>query len=187
MPKDIDKEIIEQCLKREERGYNRLYREMFSFLINICMRYKNNYDEAGAATNEIFLKIVNGLSDFDINRPIYPWAKTIAIRFLIDEFRTNKPHRENQIDAGETLVNAVGSESRTDENLGVKDLIKMIRQLPETMAEVFNLFAIDGYQHKEIAEMLGISEGTSRWYLSKAREILKQRIYHEEKTTTVTK
>jgi len=167
------KKLIKSCLKNERRAQNMLYKELFSFLMNICIRYKRNYDDAGAALNTIFLKVLNALSDFDLERPFLPWVKTIAIRQLVDEYRSEKRHENVSLEHPEAEVSASGLASSL-EQLQCEDILAMIGQLPDTTAKVFNLYVIDGYKHKEIAEMLGVTIGTSKWQLNHARKQLKE-------------
>jgi RNA polymerase sigma-70 factor (ECF subfamily) len=167
------KRLIKSCLNNDRRAQNTLYKELFSFLMNICIRYKRNYDDAGAALNTIYLKILYALEDYDLSRPFLPWVKTIAIRQLVDEYRSEKRHDSVSLEHPEAEVSASGLASSV-ELLQCEDILAMINQLPDTTAKVFNLYVIDGYKHKEIAEMLGITTGTSKWQLNHARKRLKE-------------
>jgi len=177
MPKTIDRKLIKGCLDDNRRSQNELYRKLFSFLMNICMRYKNNYDDAGSALNAIFLKLMLALSDYDVNKPILPWVKTIAIRHLIDEFRSKAVLNEVSL---EEIADQHIYFAQPDEQLRADDILKLIHLLPEPSKAVFNLHVIDGYTHREIGDELHILESTSRWHLAKARKQLQGWLNREE-------
>ena len=175
----IDKKLIKKCLKNDRRSQNELYKELFSYLMNICIRYKTNYDDAGSALNTIYLKVLNGLKDFDASLPILPWVKTIAVRHLIDEYRSEKRHEAVGLD--EVSAQQLNGHASTQDKLSSVDILKMLNHLPPVTKNVFNLYAIDGYKHREIGEMLGMSEGNSKWHLNQARGKLQQLIAIENK------
>lgn len=136
------------------------------------MRYKNDYDTAGASLNAIFLKILNNLNKFNNKESFIPWMKRIAVNHLIDEYRKDK-REKGKLRFEDALVASNSSTHHTMEaELESEYLLKMIQQLPQTTAQVFNLYAIDGFKHREIAEMLQMSENTSKWHVSEARKKL---------------
>src|SRR5690606_26260016 len=90
----VDKELLEDCIQQKRLAQNRLYKEVFSYLMNICIRYKNDYDTAGASLNAIFLKILDNLKSFRQDDLFVPWMKRIAINHLIDEYRKDKSEKE---------------------------------------------------------------------------------------------
>jgi RNA polymerase sigma factor (sigma-70 family) len=165
----IDAELLNECKKGNRRACNLLYEKLFSYLMNICIRYNGNYDEAGSSLNAIFLKIINNLKKRDENKHIFPWIKAIAMNHLADEFRKSKVLKEN-IEFNDLSNYQNISHFQTDNiNLETADLLKMIQKLPPVCKQIFNLYAIDGYNHREIGEMLGINEGTSKSQLHVAR------------------
>jgi len=89
----IKKDLINACLEGKRAAQNELYREVFSYLMNICMRYKNDYDTAGASLNAIFLKILSKLDTFKQEESFIAWIKRIAVNHLIDEYRQHKRER----------------------------------------------------------------------------------------------
>lgn len=165
-------------MEGKRTAQNELYREVFSYLMNICMRYKNDYDTAGASLNAIFLKILTNLHTFKQEESFIAWIKRIAINHLIDEYRKHKRERQKVgylEDEKQVPLNGSTSHSKEDE-MSADYLLEMIRELPATTAQVFNLYAIDGYKHREIAEMLAMSENTSKWHLREARIKLKEKL-----------
>ena len=177
----IDKKLIKNCLKNDRRSQNELYKELFSFLMNICIRYKNNYDDAGAALNTIYLKVLKGLETYQDEKSMLPWVKTIAVRHLIDEFRSEKRHEAVALE--DAPMQQVNGYSVSQDKLHVDDILSMLNKLPINSRNVFNLYVMDGYKHREIADLLGMSEGNSKWHLNQARKQLQHMIEHERNQT----
>ena len=168
----IDEKLLEDCIRCKRLAQNQLYKEVFSYLMNICIRYKNDYNTAGASLNAIFLKILTNLNQFNKKDSFVPWMKRIAVNHLIDEYRKEKREKE-KIRFEDSLVSSNSSTHHEMEaEMDSEYLVKMIQQLPQTTAQVFNLYAIDGFKHREIAEMLAMSENTSKWHVSDARKKL---------------
>lgn len=176
---DIDASLITQCVKRNERALNHLYRHCFSMMKGISMRYvfdKNNVEEV---INGGFLKIVNGLDKYDQNQPFMPWASTVMLRVALDYVRKTMRSADRTTDLHEDMSQLNGlpvTYNSADLLLDAAELMMMLDLLPKQTKVVFNLFAIDGYSHKEITQQLNISIGTSKWHVSKARELLKEKI-----------
>ena len=182
----IDKKLLEACSKQERLAQNQLYKEVFSYLMNICMRYKNDYDTAGASLNAIFFKVLQNLEKFRKEDSFVPWMKRIAVNHLIDEFRKQK--RENEkLSFVEHLGNSshAASHHEKEAEMDCQYLLDMIKKLPEVTAKVFNLYAIDGFKHREIAELLAMSENTSKWHLREARKKLKMQLEHFNETVSL--
>tara|TARA_B100000965_G_C19330534_1_gene642825 strand:+ start:202 stop:759 length:558 start_codon:yes stop_codon:yes gene_type:complete len=180
----IDPDLIKACLAKKRAAQNQLYKELFSYLMNICIRYKNDYDTAGASLNCIFLKILDNLDKFREEDSFIPWIKRIAVNHLIDEYRKEKREKE-KLSYLEEVSNNESKSSSIHEAEAMMDseyLLTMIRELPQMTAKVFNLYAIDGYKHREIGELLQMSENTSKWHLSEARKQLKVKLerFHEK-------
>lgn len=127
--------------------------------------------------NQAFLKVLDNLDRWPEGAPFPAWAKRITINTLIDDFRKNRKVKE--LIASTALQDLPENQGGVDYNdadkqFDAEELEAFIRQLPPMSAKVFNLFAIDGYPHTEISQMLSISEGTSRWHLSSARKKLQE-------------
>lgn len=186
---NIPAALIEACLRQDRKAQSELYRRCFGVLMGICMRYLSNEQEAVATLNQGFLKILHGLKDRNPNAPLEAWMRRIMINTVIDEYRRQrKYHEKMQVeDFGETTAyDGYVDVNEADQRLDAEELEQMIQALPPMSRQVFNLYAVDGYSHREIAELLGISEGTSKWHVSSARSQLKahlaQRIHRSEKT-----
>lgn len=177
----IDYELLEQCQRGKPRACNQLYELLFSYLMNICIRYNSNNDEASAALNAIFLKIITNLKQYDRQKHFLPWVKAIAMNHLANEYKVKKELQNNLLFTDELKK---FEDEVQDFNilakLQAKDLVRMIQKLPTSCNRIFNLYVIDGYNHQEIADMLGINEGTSKSQLYYARIKLQKMIEEEQ-------
>lgn len=187
-----DTKMIRQCLKGNRKAINELYQLLFNPLMRICVRYKNNEHEAVAALNSGFLKIIDNLEKFDEQRDVVAWSARIMIRCLIDEFRlekANKMHANTSYFDENYVFDEHINYNDFETSIEAEDLREMLKQLPSVTRHVFNLFALDGFSHKEIAVQLEIKEVTSRWHLSEARRRLQAMLVHRfensEKKTTI--
>ncbi len=182
-------ELIQDCKKGNRKAQYKMYKQCFPILMSICMRYKRDEDEALEVLNVGFLKILTKLDKYRPEVPFEAWIRRIMINTVIDEFRKNRKVRE-LIDYTDFEDTSFYDENyfdlnQADKQFDAEQLEEMIKKLPAVSQKVFNLYAIDGYKHKEIGEMLGISEGTSKWHLSSARKKLRDMIYAALNTTKV--
>ena len=178
-PHHIEQELLAACCNGEEKALYELYHICYSDLYAVCKRYLNDQDEIGLLLNSGFLKIVNGLNGYKKHIPFEAWIKRIMINTVIDHHRKQKKYRET-ITYPELIVEP-NHRGRIDFNAAdqlfdAEQLMHLIGQLPPMTARVFNLYAIDGYRHKEIAGLLDITDGTSKWHLSTARKKLQAMI-----------
>ena len=170
----VDKELLEACKQEKRRAQFELYRLCYSTLMSVCIRYERNREDAEFMLNKVFYKILSNLHRYDEKAPFEAWIRRIAINTQIDEYRKNS---RSKIDYHEEPMNVaplnVMDYNEADKKFDAEELLMMIRQLPPVSQKVFNLYVIDGYNHKEIGDQLDISEGTSKWHLSNARKKLK--------------
>lgn len=176
----ITSEILEGCTKDDRRSQKVLYEYCYRNFIRLCMRYHTNHEDARLALNKSFLKIINGLQQVDKEELNFgAWAKRIITNTLIDEYRSNKNHTENilakETDRELEIVSA-GVENEGAAALSYQEILDLLKTIPPISAHVFTLYVIDGYNHKEIGDLLEISEGTSKWHLSTARKLLRDRL-----------
>lgn len=167
------KEIIAGCINGERGAQEKLYKKLYGKMMAMGMRYLSDKDDALEAVNSGFLKVFQRLGQYSGNGAFEGWVYSIIRNAVIDHLRSRVRYKET-----ESLEVAYDSSipQSAIQDLYVKDLMKMLNLLPETTRLVFNMFAIDGYKHEEIAEMLGISAGTSKWHVSEARSRLKELI-----------
>jgi RNA polymerase sigma factor (sigma-70 family) len=146
--------------------------------MQLCMRYTKNQNDATDVLNLGFLKIFLNIHKYDPAKAnLYTWMRAIIINSCIDFIKQNakKESQKELEDAAEVEVDAAAIE-----RMEVNHLLFLIRELTPATQAVFNLYVMEGYNHKEIGSMLSISEGTSKWHLSEARKKLKQMILSEE-------
>lgn len=176
---DITPEILEACSQGDRLAINRLYEYSFRILMPISFRYNNNEEDARASFNAGFMKILKGLEKGDYSMNYDAWSKRIMVNCLIDEYRKNKKYNTQIAKSdNETELDyyAKGHRNEAESNLGYDNIIMLVKELPTATAHVFNLYVIEGYTHKEIADQLDMSEGTSKWHLSTARKLLREKL-----------
>ncbi len=167
-------QLIRGCMKQDRKSQKVLYKTFYGFSMAICLRYAGNRDEAAEVMNQGFFKVFTRIESYDADRPFKAWLGRIMMNVSIDYYRANlKMAYAEDLDNAEHIYDASVA---TDNNLNYNDLLAMVQQLPQGYRTVFNLFAIDGYSHEEIADMLNINIGTSKSNLFKARQKLKQMI-----------
>ena len=172
----VNETLIARCLREEPKAQYELYRAMHGQMMSICSRYERNKQDAVARMNQGFLKILTSL---DKRRPEVPfelWTRRIMINTVIDEYR-----KDRQRKASESLDASLDESTLVEVNDYLRHMeadafAGLLQRVPDMSRKVFNLFAIDGFGHQEIAQMLGISEGTSKWHVSNARQTLQQAI-----------
>jgi RNA polymerase sigma-70 factor (ECF subfamily) len=146
----------------------------------VCLRYHSNEEDARSSLNLAFLKIIKSLSDTDLDSLNFnAWSKRITTNTLIDEYRKSKNHTTHYITKEtERELDVFGGNTQNDaeSDFGCEAIFKLLKQIPEISAQVFNLYVIDGYSHREISNLLNMSEGTSKWHLSTARKLLREKL-----------
>lgn len=163
-------ELIAGCLQHSRKDQKMLYKAFYGFAMSICLRYAGNRYEASEIMNQGFLKVFTNLHKYDKARPFIAWVGRIMMNTSVDYYRSNlKLSLHDDLDAAEDI----GHNDLPDQKLNYDDLLSMVQQLPNAYRTVFNLFAIEGFSHEEIATKLNISTGTSKSNLFKAREKLK--------------
>ena len=166
-------QLITGCINQDRKCQKALYKAFYGFAMGICLRYTNNRYEAAEVMNQGFFKVFTKIGNFDNSRSFKAWVGKIMMNVSIDYYRANlKMALTDDIDDELDVSDGV----LVDRNLHYNDLLAMVQQLSPAYRTVFNLFAIEGYGHEEIAEMLNISVGTSKSNLFKARQRLKEMV-----------
>jgi RNA polymerase sigma factor (sigma-70 family) len=172
-------ELIQGCIKGDGRMQRLLYQKYASRMFGICLRYANNEDEAADMLQEGFIKVYLKLAEFRNEGSFEGWIRRIIVNTSINQVLRNKKHQFHQdLEQFEEVIEDTGS---LHEQLQVKDLLKMVQVLPTGYRSVFNLYEIEGYSHKEIAELMGISINTSKTQLMHARRLLQKRLLVQER------
>jgi len=172
----VSKELIRKCVENDRRAQSELYRECYSILVSIGLRYQSNKEDAEFIVNKAFLKVLSKLESLNDSTPFEPWLRRVMINTAIDEYRAEKRSLDTSHVESEDMFTSSNLDITPDVNIEftAEDLEAMIQKLPDVSRQVFNLYGIDGYSHDEIADMLEMSAGTSRWHLSNARTKLKE-------------
>ena len=167
--------IIKGCLSGDRRDQELLYRRYSPKFYAVSLQYSADTDEARDILQESFIKIFDNLGKFNHEGSFEGWMRRIVVNTALERYRNR--YYLTRVDDIEETAEPV-SEPDTDDFAGLEayDLLNMIMELPPKYRMVFNLFAIEGYSHKEIGEMLRISEGTSKSNLSRARDILQRKV-----------
>lgn len=162
--------LIARCIKRDLNAQELLYRNFYSFAMSICLRYSSNRSEARIIINDGFLKVFANLHKFVAEKPFEPWLGRIMSNTSIDHYRAELKHM-NLLDIAD--VDEVFVDATIEQKLYYDELVKLVQQLPPSYRAVFNLYAVDGLTHEEIAKKLHISVGGSKSNLFKARKKLR--------------
>jgi RNA polymerase sigma factor (sigma-70 family) len=172
-------DLLAGCLRQNRRSQELLYRQFYGYAMSICLRYTQTREEAVEVLNDGFLKVFTKLYRYDLGQPFKPWLRRILINTATDYYRQALPHYyQNDLAAAEHIGTG---EADALSGLSHEYLLTVVQRLSPAYRLVFNLYAIDGYSHDEIASQLGISVGASKSNLARARENL--RLMLQKKTT----
>jgi RNA polymerase sigma-70 factor (ECF subfamily) len=166
-----DNTLVIECVKCNPKAQRLLFDKFAPKMLTICLRYAKDTADAEDVLQEGFVKVFSKLSDFKMEGSLEGWIRRIMVNTSLDAIRKNKKHlTDAKLEDVEYKI--LSSESTSDQ-LQADDLLKLINALPGGYKVVFNLFAIEGYSHKEIADLLGVSENTSKSQYSRARAHLR--------------
>jgi RNA polymerase sigma factor (sigma-70 family) len=191
-----DDQIIRGCIDGKRKAFNQLFDTYAPVMLGVCMRYCKNRIDAEDVMQDGFIKVFGQIHKFRQEGSFEGWIKRIMINAAIDNYQSNLKHAFHEdvteIDPAAGPVESVSNDDDlpAEMNIPHKKLMEMIQELPDGYRVVFNLFAIENYNHKEIASLLGISENTSKSQLLKARKALRKKIeallqHHINRVTTV--
>jgi RNA polymerase sigma-70 factor (ECF subfamily) len=169
-----DKELIEHCLENDPRAQELLYKRFSRRMYGVCLRFARNTLEADDILQEGFIKVFSFLKDFRSDGSLEGWIRRTIVNTAINYYNSKQNEwKETNIEKAELYQSM--AEDILDK-ISTADLLNLIHELPEGYRIVFNLYVIEGYNHQEIAEMLNITESTSKSQLSRARMALQQRL-----------
>lgn len=164
--------VIQGCIANNRKSQEKIYRHFFPVMERMIRRYTQDDDQVMSIMNNGFLRVFKKVHLYEHKGSFEGWIRRLIYHSLSDYFRSNSKDlkflvfddisRERPITANNSLY--------------YEDLIKLVHKLPEKHMKVFQLYAIEGYLHREISEQMNISEGTSKWYLSEARKVLQKSI-----------
>jgi RNA polymerase sigma factor (sigma-70 family) len=165
-----DHDLVEHCKKHERRYQEILYRRYADEMYSVALIYADSDQDACDIVQESFIKVFKRLDTFKFEAALGSWIRRIIVNTALDHYRKKKRESENTGNYIQTV------ETEVDDiipNLSANELLGMMQKLPQKASMVLKLYAIEGYAHKEIAEMLNITEGTSKSQLNRARSLLK--------------
>ncbi|MBQ8856282.1 MAG: RNA polymerase sigma factor [Bacteroidales bacterium] len=174
MNNNLDFQLIESCIKGDRAAQKVLYDRLAPRMFPVCIRYVGDREQAEDILQEGFITLFTRLDTYKGDGSFEGWARKIFVTTALMELR-----RKDALKMSDDLETVRGMKTETVtqlQSIGYKDLMKLITQLPPGFRTVFNMYAIEGYSHKEIGEILGISETTSRTQLSRARLWLQNKI-----------
>lgn len=162
--------IIEGCRKRRRNSQKELYQMFYAYGMSITLRYADTRDQAVSILNDAFMKVFSNIQQYDSSRPFKPWLRKIIVHTAINHFHRNKKRRHWE--GLEMAGDRIGKEENILSGISYREIIDMIQQLTPAYRTVFNLYVIEGFKHREIAEILDIAVGTSKSNLAKAKKNL---------------
>ena len=167
-----DETLIKACVSGNEKAQFQLFEQFAPKMMAVCLRYAENREMAEDVLQDSFVKVFKNLKKFTNEGSLDGWIRRIMVNTSLDAILKNKKRKfDSQIESVSYLA---PQNDFIEESLMAEDLMLIINQMPEGYKLVFNLYAIEGYSHKEIAETLGISENTSKSQYSRARAYLRE-------------
>ncbi|MFZ9387096.1 MAG: RNA polymerase sigma factor [Chitinophagaceae bacterium] len=166
-------DLLRGCLKGDRRMQEELYSRFSPRMFAVCLRYAGNSEEAEDILQEGFIKVFKKMESFRGEGSFEGWMRRIFVNTAIEHFRRKRylmPVTEKEENSIE------GKYPSVLDDLGAKDILALVQELSPGYRTVFNMYVVEGYTHREIADMLGISEGTSKSQLSRAKAILQDMV-----------
>jgi len=170
-----EQQIIEGCARHDRKSQKALYDKHSRFLLGICLRYATDRAEAEDILQESFLKIFFNIKDYSGTGSFIGWLRKVAVNTAITHYHKNLKYRYH-LEIEEYVSIETGVSSFEDDFFTADELYKVMNELPPGYRMVFNLYAVEGYKHKEIADMLGIDTNTSKSQYSRAKAVLRDKL-----------
>lgn len=181
----LEQELVGGCINGDPRLQQKLYNTYASKMLVLCHRYGRTSAEAEDILQEAFIKIFSKISTFRFECPLSAWIRTIVVNTAINHVRKEKDWQFSiELDAA-TGIESSNISAISD--LNFNELIDLVRSLPQGCQLVFNMYAIDGYDHREIGEKLGISIGTSKSQYARAKALLQKKLQNLSKSHATAK
>jgi len=169
--------LYDLCKKGDRLSQKEVYEKLFGKMYTICRRYITDKEEAIGVLNHSLLKVFNKIDSCKGREHFESWVSRICINTSLDHIRTNKKYQSQNYFRDHFDYSSENDVECSDlSDIDIEQIYLLIENLPASTKIVFNLFAIDGYSHKEVSEKLNISIGTSKWHVNQARTILKERL-----------
>ena len=164
------KQLVKDCIKQKPLAQQQLYHHFAPAMLGVCYRYTKSIQDAEDVLQESFVKVFLHFKTYNFTGDLGAWIRRITVNTALNYLKRNKKYRTEMVFAYMPLHPV--SNQNPDINLEAKQIAELIRQLPTGFQTIFNLYAIEGYTHVEIGQMLGINEGTSKSQYARARYLL---------------
>lgn len=169
-----DSSLVKKCIEGDQRAQRMLFEKFAPKMLGVCMRYAKNTEQAEDVLQDGFVKVFTKLSHYKGDGSFEGWIRRVIVNTALDQIRKNTKFQDNiALDDVEYKLELKGNVLET---LAAEDLMVLINDMPTGYKVVFNMFAIEGYSHKEIAKELKVSENTSKSQYSRARAYLKNKL-----------
>lgn len=169
----MEKNIVKEALNGKPQSLEKLYKHFYGYAMSIALRYSKSREEACEIVNDSFMKAFDKLSQYSEESSFKGWFRRILINTSIDYYRKNvKYYADMEIEKAEHKVCDPG----VVDDLSKEEILGVLRELPEILRIIFNMYEIEGYSHDEISGKLGIPSSTSRTYLARAKKKLREKI-----------
>ncbi|MFZ0472017.1 MAG: RNA polymerase sigma factor [Bacteroidales bacterium] len=169
-----DEMLVKGCIKNDRKIQELLYRKFSREMYNICLAYETDRDEAKDVLQEGFIKVFRSIETFDKQGSLKGWIRRIMTNTAIDHWRISS--KEDKFISIDFLTPTDQPVESPVTSFNCSDIMNQVSRLPSGARLIFNLYALEGYSHKEIAEKLNISEGTSKSQVNRARQLLQQNL-----------
>jgi len=174
-----EQELIDGCIRNSRQAQRELFNLYFNEMLGLCMLYCKDRDDSRSVVNQGFMDVFLHIGGFRQNSSLKTWIKRLMINRAINFYKQQQSLKDKQVLMDYVQLSEMKTQSsETDmlKKLEADDIIKLIQSLPFNERSVFTLYEMEGYSHKEIGEMMGFAEGTSRWHLCNAKKSLQQTI-----------
>ena len=169
-----DNTLVKKCLEGDLRAQRALFEKFASKMLGVCIRYTKDVEEAEDVLQDGFVKVFTKLDRYNGEGVLEGWIRRIMVNTALDQLRKNAKFQDDiSLDKVDFKIEREG---HIIESLVEEDLLKLVNEMPPGYKAVFNMFAIEGYFHKEIADEMGISENTSKSQYSRARAYLQMKL-----------
>jgi RNA polymerase sigma-70 factor (ECF subfamily) len=169
---NTEKHLIAACKEGDRKAQKQLYETYSGKMMGVCLRYCKDRETAKDLLHDGFLKVFSHIDDFESKGSFEGWVRRIMVNTALE-------HLRKQVDEGysqqiEEAYSLSSSDLGVLEKMQAEELVAIIQRLPDTYRSVFNLFVVEGYSHKEIAQAMNITESSSRVYLTRAKQLLQE-------------
>lgn len=169
-----ESDLIKGCIEGDRRMQEELYKRFSPKMYAVCLRYANNPNDAQDLLQEGFIKVYRNLHRFRAEGSFEGWVRRVFVNTSIEHFRKKSTQLSSVSEKEENTIE--DADITALDSLAEKDIINIVQELSPGYRTVFNLYVVEGYSHKEVGELLGISEGTSKSQLARAKSILQKKI-----------